>query len=408
MVALAREISRDSQDAKSLLEARVSHGRGSNWIHPSLSVFRTKNCGYGVVAQEFIPAGTTVVVFAGIVITGDEFESLPHDLQHFPFQIADDLFLGPRDEHDIGIGERINHSCDPNVGFSGPINLVTIKDIQVGEEVTLDYATCVASDDGAFVMACACGAPSCRNTITGQDWRLPDVQHRLLPYLQPFIRERLQRERATAYGDQTRPSSNCDEPMLLRNRFSNIGRSVGRAVRGVCSFIVSAFRQEWLAIPICVIAGIPSTLITVLLMTSLEPWLQSTGWFADEIRFIAAFSLLSSIVGYATYIVLYYAGMLFKERADWLENRRILPGAFATKCRVIKYDFIAHLPSDLWVMPMIGAAQGGMLLAGASQVWSIVVAHTLSDIAYAIKEPLFWHGAKQLVAWRERASVENQ
>jgi hypothetical protein len=59
-------------------------------------------------------------------------------------------------------------------------------------------------------------------------------------------------------------------------------------------------------------------------------------------------------------------------------------------------------------MPMIGAAQGGMLLAGASQVWSIVAAHTLSDIAYAIKEPLFWHGAKQLVAWRERASVENQ
>lgn len=405
MVGLAHDIWRGSDETKSPLEARVSHGRGSNWIHPGLSVYQTENCGYGVVAQELIPAGTTVVVFAGIVLTGDEFESLPPELQHYPFQIADDLFLGPRDENDIGIGERINHSCDPNVGFSGPINLIAIKDIYTGEEVTLDYATCVASGDGAFVMKCACGVPSCRKIITGQDWRLPDVQGRLQPYFQPFIQERIKRD-CDQNGFHARCSANHDELNGSSTSVSRFGHSLGRAVGAVASFIAAALRQEWLAIPICVLAGIPSTIITVLLMTSLEPWLQSTGWFANEARFIAAFSLLTSLVGYATYIALYYAGMLFKERADWLVNGRIQRQAFATKCRVIKYDFIAHLPSDLWVMPMIGAAQGGMLLAGASQVWSIVMAHTLSDVMYAIKEPLFWHGAKQLAAWREKALLE--
>jgi hypothetical protein len=100
---------------------------------------------------------------------------------------------------------------------------------------------------------------------------------------------------------------------------------------------------------------------------------------------------------------MYYAGMLWKEKGDWILAGRIDKAALKTKLRIVKYDFIAHLPSDLWVMPMIGVAQGGMMMAGASQLWSIVIAHTLSDLAYAIKEPLFWHGAKRLVAWRERS-----
>jgi hypothetical protein len=95
-------------------------------------------------------------------------------------------------------------------------------------------------------------------------------------------------------------------------------------------------------------------------------------------------------------------GMLCKERKDWMPNGRVDKAALRQKFRIIKYDFIAHLPSDLWVMPMIGAAQGGLMLAGSSQMWAIVIAHTLSDIAYAIKEPLYWHGAKQVVMWRDR------
>jgi hypothetical protein len=373
--------------------------RGSNWIHAGLEVRETPGCGLGVFAGAAIPANTTVIVYGGIILTEEEFEALPEELQHFPFNISEGFFLAPRDRNDLGIGERINHSCQPTVGFSGQVTLVTLQDVKKGEEITMDYATCVASDDGAFVMKCGCGARGCRGIVTGQDWKLPEVQHRLLPYFQPFLQERVRRQASLRLPSEP---VNSDRVKTLDYRDSLARQLLVSLPRAIAAFVITALKQEWMAIPICVIAGIPSTIFTVLVMMTLGPLVQSFGWFVTEASFVAAFSLMTSIVGYATYLVMYYAGMLLKERGDWVRRGRLDWVALRTKLRVVKYDFIAHLPSDLWVMPMIGVAQGGMMLAGASQLWAIVVAHTLSDVAYAIKEPLFWHGAKQLVAWRDR------
>lgn len=383
------------------VDARDAHGRGSNWIHPALEVRGTAHCGYGVFASKDIPAGVTVIVYGGVILTEAEFEALPEELQHFPFNIAEGFFLAPRNGNDLGVGERVNHSCEPNVGFSGQLTLVTLRDLRCGEEVTFDYATCVASDDGAFTMECACGAPSCRKVITGQDWRLAEVQKRLLPHYQPFLRERVLSTLQSGAGRQPMNEDRHESPEARAPRMLKGWRAVPRIV-GV--FILAALRNEWMAIPICVIAGIPSTIVTALLMTELGPHMRGGSWLQSEASFVAAFSLMTSVVGYVTYLLMYYLGMLLKERQDWIQNGRVERAALRRKLQVVKYDFLAHLPSDLWVMPMIGAAQGSMMLAGAPQLWSIIFAHTLSDIAYAMKEPLFWHGAKQLVAWRERLS----
>jgi hypothetical protein len=96
--------------------------------------------------------------------------------------------------------------------------------------------------------------------------------------------------------------------------------------------------------------------------------------------------------------------MLLKERRDWIVAGAVDRTALYAKWRIIKYDFFAHLPTDFWIMPLIGVAQGGLLVSGVSQFWSIFTANLLADISYAAKEPLFWHGAKQLVAWRDRTS----
>lgn len=55
-----------------------------------------------------------------------------------------------------------NHSCDANTGFSG-LNTVALKDIQEGEELTLDYATFLGKDMEPF--QCSCGAVNCRGLI---------------------------------------------------------------------------------------------------------------------------------------------------------------------------------------------------------------------------------------------------
>lgn len=384
--------------------AALAHqGRGSNWIHESLVVVESPLSGLGVVALQPIAAGTLVVMFGGSVITSSEFEELSHDMQNFPFQITDDLFIGPRDEEDIGIGERINHSCEPNVGFSGPIALVALRDIAAGEEITLEYATCVASNDDAFMMSCGCGAPSCRGTITGQDWKLADVQARLLPHFQPFLQEKVRALRGDHESKRPLQLNSVQNHDVIQQPVGRHGlaRAVVNLPRRIGTFVRESLAQEWMAIPICIIAGFPSTLATTGIMSLVAPWIRTFQFAQGEAAFISTISLVSSVIGYATYLLAYYSGMLWKERSDWIVQGRVSAVGLRRKFKVIQYDFLAHLPSDFWVMPVMGAATGGFFVSGLSQFWSILIAHTLADIAYAIKEPFFWHGAKKLVAWQE-------
>jgi D-alanine-D-alanine ligase-like ATP-grasp enzyme len=57
-----------------------------------------------------------------------------------------------------------NHSCDPNSEYAG-LNVVAIKEIPVGEEITLDYTTFLNSEMESFI--CNCGAPNCKKVIQG-------------------------------------------------------------------------------------------------------------------------------------------------------------------------------------------------------------------------------------------------
>jgi hypothetical protein len=66
---------------------------------------------------------------------------------------------------------------------------VALREITVGEEVTFDYATCMTASFGDF--DCLCGAANCRGRITGEDWKLPELQTRLRGYFQPYIEAKI-------------------------------------------------------------------------------------------------------------------------------------------------------------------------------------------------------------------------
>jgi D-alanine-D-alanine ligase-like ATP-grasp enzyme len=57
-----------------------------------------------------------------------------------------------------------NHSCDPNTAFRG-LNVVALRDIAPGEELTLDYAAFY--DERMAPFACQCGAKHCRGVVRG-------------------------------------------------------------------------------------------------------------------------------------------------------------------------------------------------------------------------------------------------
>jgi D-alanine-D-alanine ligase len=57
-----------------------------------------------------------------------------------------------------------NHSCDPNTGYDG-LNVIALRRIQKGEELTLNYSS--FSNEHMEPFVCNCGAPNCSKWITG-------------------------------------------------------------------------------------------------------------------------------------------------------------------------------------------------------------------------------------------------
>jgi D-alanine-D-alanine ligase-like ATP-grasp enzyme len=57
-----------------------------------------------------------------------------------------------------------NHSCAPNTGFRG-LDVVALRDIAAGEELTLDYRT--FCDEAMVPFDCHCGSSNCRGRIEG-------------------------------------------------------------------------------------------------------------------------------------------------------------------------------------------------------------------------------------------------
>lgn len=57
-----------------------------------------------------------------------------------------------------------NHSCDPNTAYEG-LNVIALRAISKGEELTLDYASFL--DEHMEPFHCQCGSSQCRGLITG-------------------------------------------------------------------------------------------------------------------------------------------------------------------------------------------------------------------------------------------------
>ena len=83
----------------------------------------------------------------------------------------------------------LNHSCEPNCGLVGQTLLVAMRDIAPGEEMCFDYAMCDASDYDEF--RCLCEAPTCREVVTGSDWRDPDLRTKYHGWFSPYIARRI-------------------------------------------------------------------------------------------------------------------------------------------------------------------------------------------------------------------------
>ncbi|MFA6269816.1 MAG: SET domain-containing protein-lysine N-methyltransferase [Candidatus Paceibacterota bacterium] len=80
----------------------------------------------------------------------------------------------------------LNHSCNPNCGIKGKVEVVALKDIKKGDETTTDYS--IIEADQLWSMKCACGEKNCRKIIKSIQF-LPTKQFsRYFPYIPTYFR----------------------------------------------------------------------------------------------------------------------------------------------------------------------------------------------------------------------------
>lgn len=147
--------------------------------------------GTGTFASHPIHAGEHIMwVTGGIVYSSNDWRTGKVQLdgeQYNETQIGDDLFIAtPK-----SLYYYINHSCAPNV-----LNNIAWRDIEVGEEITTDYAYCEAAPT-YLLEPCSCGSPLCRGRVTGYDWQLPELQQRYRGYFTPHIARLIQAATST-------------------------------------------------------------------------------------------------------------------------------------------------------------------------------------------------------------------
>ncbi len=141
---------------------------------------RAASGGVGAFASHAVRAGDTITTWAQQLAPASSIDkaAAPHTLVAF-----DGWAMPPM--HDVN--DRVNHSCEPTAGLRfvqidrknhwAVADLIALRDIAPGDEVTFDYASVIR--DEAYSFACQCGRPGCRRKIGPWATAPSEVRERL-------------------------------------------------------------------------------------------------------------------------------------------------------------------------------------------------------------------------------------
>ncbi len=122
--------------------------------------------GKGIFAIEHINKGEVIASFDGEIYGWDD-DRWTDELYDHVIQFEERKW---RDSN--GIARWINHSCEPNCGIKNLFDVVAMRDIEAGEEITWDYE--MTEKNPWWRMNCKCGTKSCRMVIGNYD-NMPEI-----------------------------------------------------------------------------------------------------------------------------------------------------------------------------------------------------------------------------------------
>ena len=124
--------------------------------------------GFGLVAADTIAEGIVVERLEGRVVP---YNKIPETDLANAFEIEEDRWMVPHSD-----ARYINHSCDPNCYISSKLDVITLRKILKGEELTIMYnevtiekymkkGSVLPKWDDRRSFACLCGTPKCLGRI---------------------------------------------------------------------------------------------------------------------------------------------------------------------------------------------------------------------------------------------------
>lgn len=160
-----------------------------SYLSPKTKVKTSPIHNYGLFAIKPIKKGEIVGIKGGHIIDWKTLKKYEKVIGDSYLQIDDNFVLAPLKKNEVKkVMMYLNHSCEPNVGVRGEITFVAMRNIKVGEELTIDYAMI---DDDIYKMKCSCGKKSCRQIITGKDWKNPKLQKKYKGYFSRHIQDKI-------------------------------------------------------------------------------------------------------------------------------------------------------------------------------------------------------------------------
>ena len=158
------------------------------WVNPKIEVRKSPIHRLGSFACELIKKDEIVSVNGGLVVPIEEAADFRKKMGSLRgLQISEGFMLVVAEPSEA----MFNHSCEPNLGLSGPITTIAIRDIQPGEEVLYCY---YFSDIHFDAFPCTCGASTCRKIVKPTGWKDDYIfQEKYFKYYSPYLQEKIRK-----------------------------------------------------------------------------------------------------------------------------------------------------------------------------------------------------------------------
>lgn len=183
--------------------------------------------------------------------------------------------------------------------------------------------------------------------------------------------------------------------MLSGTRFHSVVR--------ILALIIKGYFRHWFAAPAAAFAAVISTVGAATVMWMVSP---VAARFLNEHYSLALFdAIVGPLFAYIVYLLTYYSAMFWRERAQLRGEDGLLDEKkYRQWLRVVRFDYLAHVPSDVYLISLAAIMQFGLEMQGMGVFSAVLVSQFVDDFITFLKEPAIWAGANSLAAWESSSS----